>query len=333
MQVTFFQRKRRPNANFSLEFIFEDVRRRLNGLISSQLVIAPYHSNGLFRRLAISLSAWYNQGEITHITGDINFAAVFLSRTRTVLTILDCGFLERTSGIRRSVLKHFWLNLPVRRAAVVTTISAAAQADIIRHTGCDPSKVIVVPVAVSEIFRPLPRLYASDIPRILQIGTARNKNVARVVQALKGIPCLLVVIGQIHPEISHAIDESGVQVENHINLSQEQILEQYGKADVVMFASLYEGFGMPIIEAQSVGRPVITSNISSMPEVAGDAACLVDPHSTESIRAGIQRILGDEEYRESLVQKGFVNARRFDPDIIARQYYQIYLRLAETVNR
>ena len=333
MQVTFFQRKRRPNANYSLEFIFEDVRRRLIGLISSRVVTAPFYSNGLIRRFGISISAWWHQGEITHVTGDINFAASFLSRRHTVLTILDCGFLERTRGIRRSVLRQFWLRLPVRRATIVTTISTAAQSDIIRHTGCDPQKVIVIPVAVSEQFRPLPRQNTSGIPRILQIGTAPNKNVPRVVRALKGIPCVFVVVGQLHAEIAHAVAESGVDVENHVDLSNEQILDQYHRADVVVFASLYEGFGMPIVEAQAVGRPVVTSNLSSMPEVAGDAACLVNPHSTESIREGIQRVLTDAQYSESLVQKGYVNAKRFDPEVIARQYYQVYLRLVDSSSR
>lgn len=328
IQVTFFQRKRRPNANYSLESIFEDVRSRLNQRIETRFVLAPFYSNGVIRRIAITLSAWWNQGQITHVTGDINFAAILMPSRSTILTILDCGFLERTSGIRKWLLRIFWLSLPVSRASVVTTISDSARNDIIRHTGCNPEKVRVIPVAISEQFRPFSKEDFGDHPRILQIGTAPNKNIPRVLEALVNIPCTLVVVGTLHPEIQQAINVTGVEVENYVNLTAEEILRQYQLADVVIFASTFEGFGMPIVEAQSVGRPVITSNISSMPEVAGDAACLVDPFDIASIRAGVLKVLQDKEYRQQLIHKGFVNAERFDPQAIAQQYYELYQSLA-----
>ena len=84
---------------------------------------------------------------------------------------------------------------------------------------------------------------------------------------------------------------------------------------------------MPILEANAVGRPVITSNILSMPEVAGDAACIVNPYSIDEIRSGILRIIENANYRESLVERGFVNVQRFEPKKVARQYLEIYAEL------
>ena len=81
------------------------------------------------------------------------------------------------------------------------------------------------------------------------------------------------------------------------------------------------------MEANAVGRPVITSNLLSMPEVAGDAACIVDPYNIAEIRAGILRIINDEFYREALIHNGFSNALRFDPKEIARQYIELYKEL------
>jgi hypothetical protein len=89
IEVTFYQRRPRPGANFSLEFIFNDVRRRLDGKITSKTRIAPFVSNGLFRRLAICIDAWLHQSGVNHVTGDINFAAIALKPSTTVLTILD----------------------------------------------------------------------------------------------------------------------------------------------------------------------------------------------------------------------------------------------------
>jgi glycosyltransferase involved in cell wall biosynthesis len=85
---------------------------------------------------------------------------------------------------------------------------------------------------------------------------------------------------------------------------------------------------MPILEAQATGRPVVTSNILSMPWVAGEAACLVDPFDTASIRGGLTRVMGDPSYRAALVALGFENVKRFSAEEIARQYLELYLDVA-----
>ena len=327
MHVVYFQRKRRSGANFSLEFIFDDVRKRLKDRIQADVHIAPCLSNGLLRRMWIAFDARWHQGQINHVTGDINFAAIGLNPQRTVLTILDCGFLHRPRSLRRWLLKKFWLDLPARSATVITTISEVARREIISWLDCSEDKVEVIPVAVSDAFQPVPVPFAADRPRILQIGTAPNKNLVRAIQALRGIRCQFVVIGRLDDDLLRLAEECEVRIENHVNLSPEEIIRQYVRADLVLFASTYEGFGMPIVEAQRVGRPVVTSAVSSMPEVAGDGACLVDPLSVESIRAGILKVIQDAEYRSHIIECGFLNARRFDANAIAQQYLELYRRL------
>jgi glycosyltransferase involved in cell wall biosynthesis len=329
LQVCYLQRRTRPTGNFSLELVFADVRKRLANQIAATLHVSPCHSNGVLRRLWIMLDAWWHQGAINHVTGDINFAAIPLNRNRTVLTILDCGDLSRQYGFRRTLLKLFWFDLPVRRARTITTISEASRNEIVKLTGCKTENVVVIPVAISDQFRYCPKAISTSRPRILQVGTAPNKNVNRLVQALDGIDCTLVILGTIDNELQASLERHSIEFENRVSIPLEEVVREYEAADIIAFASTFEGFGMPIVEAQTVGRPVVTSNCSSMPEVAGDAACLVDPFDVQSIRAGLQRVINDTGYRDNLVRKGIANAARFQPDQIAEQYLRVYQRLVE----
>jgi glycosyltransferase involved in cell wall biosynthesis len=98
---------------------------------------------------------------------------------------------------------------------------------------------------------------------------------------------------------------------------------------MVVFASLYEGFGLPILEAQAMGRPVITSNFGAMREAAGDGALLVDPYSVEEIRDAILRIKREPALREDLIAKGLRNAAKYRADAVAERYAGIYRRLKD----
>ena len=327
-----YQRKRRPHANYSLEFIFQDVRERLRSKQPIDLIVAPYLSKGVFRRIGIVLHAWWCQRGIMHVTGDINFAAILLRPRSSVLTILDCGFATRRGAITRTLLKFFWLDLPVSRMRYITTISEFSKQEIIRLTGCAEEKITVIPVAISDQFVPVPRrLREDELARVLVVGTARNKNIQRIAEALKGIRCRLRIIGEPSTEDLAALKVNGIDFENEVDLSSAQIVDAYRQCDLLLFPSTYEGFGMPILEAQATGRPVVTSNVASMPDVAGDAACLVDPFSTDAIRDGVLRVIEDADYREELVRRGFENVKRFHPDVIADAYYSLYRKIEDSL--
>jgi glycosyltransferase involved in cell wall biosynthesis len=324
LRIVHYQRRRRGAANYSLEFIFEDLRRRVSERLRIESVVAPFVSQGFFPRLIIILHAWWHQGDITHITGDITFAAILLTPRKTIVTVLDCGILHRKLGIERWLIKKIWFDWPMARCRWITTISQSAASDIAEQCNVDIKKIKVIPVAISESFRFSRKAFNGKCPRILQVGTAPNKNIARVIQALQVIPCTFVIIGRLSDELKEQLQKTGIDYENYHSLSQEEVVREYELADIVCFASTYEGFGMPILEAQATGRAVVTSDRFSMPEVAGNGALLVNPESIPSIRDGILQVIQNESLRNELIENGVKNIQRFRGDVIALQFEDIY---------
>lgn len=325
MKVTYYQRKKFPFGNYSLEFIFEDVRYRLLDTILPKIAISSFYSKGLFKRVYNILEAPFRHGDVNHITGDIHYIALLLQKEKSILSIMDCGFMLGKTGLSAFILKTFWLDLPVRKVKYVTTISEYTRQEVLKFTRVNPAKVVVIPVAISEIYKPSFKVFNEANPRILQIGRASNKNFERIVKALMGLSCTLVCIGKLSNEELELLKANGIIYENYFSLTDDEVKNQYEQCDIMMFPSTLEGFGMPIVEAQMVGRAVITSNVTSMPEVAGDGACLVDPYSIEEIRNATLKVINDEVYREELIAKGLENVKRFDPNKIAKQYERLYL--------
>lgn len=325
MHVTFYQR--RPQGGVSIERLFADIRAALPDEVKAKVAVSRFPSQGFLGRAYNVIEAACRQGEVNHITGDIHFLSLLLRKKRTLLTIHDLVSVHRLHGLRRKVFLFFWYWLPVRRAAAVTVISQFTKDDLLSHIKVDPQKVRVVHDCVSAAFQPVPKEFNAANPVVLQVGVGKKKNLERVAEALRGVPCHLRVIGRLSDHQSEVLHRCGIEYSSAANISDEQLVNEYRCCDMLVFASTYEGFGLPIAEAQATGRPVVTSDICSMPEVAGDAACLVDPFDWESIHKGILKVIHESTYREKLVRQGFENVKRFQPEHIAAQYVSIYMEL------
>ncbi|MBD2704798.1 glycosyltransferase family 4 protein [Spirosoma sp. BT702] len=330
MLVQFFLRS--LGTGHSLETVFDTLQMELasHTNITTSKIRMPHISKGI-RSIWKNLrfAARQQRNGLFHITGDIHYVALALPCNRTVLTIHDCILLEknRRSPFRYAFFWLFWYYWPIRRAGIVTAISEKTRQELLRLVGRSAEKVRVIPNAIHPAFTYQPRPFCEKQPTFLQIGTAPHKNVLRLIDALENCPGKLILVGPLSDTITKRLLLRPIAHEHYQNLNQEEIVSLYQRCDMVCFVSLYEGFGMPILEAQAVGRPVLASQITPLTNIGGSGACYVDPTNVTSIRKGIEQICQDETYRTNLIQAGRKNVANFSAEAVAAEYKALYREL------
>jgi len=207
---------------------------------------------------------------------------------------------------------------------VVTTISETMHKELHDWMGDLADDLRVVPNCVRSEFIPYAKPFNAAAPVVLQVGTGWNKNLERVAEALRGTKCRLDIIGEITEIQRRGIQATGIDFRELGRVSDSQVLEAYQQCDIVVFASLYEGFGLPILEAQATGRPIITSNFGAMAEAAGKGALLVDPRDVGALHEAVVGLCANASLREGLVAAGLENLQRYRPEAVAAQYAKIY---------
>lgn len=319
-------------GNHSIERLFAALEPYLAMEFEMHKVVVPRQPSG-FRALWTNIRYARKRVEgLAHVTGDAQYLATFLPRDRTVLTIHDCGTLENLRGWKKFLYKWVWVKLPCRAAARVTVISEATREAVERTIGPIGSKLSVVENCATVAMGRTPRPFNASCPRILQIGSGHHKNLDNLIRAVDGLDCELHIVGRLSEEIRAEMERREIRFKNEFAVSDERLQEIFHEGDILFFASRHEGFGLPILEGNEVGIPVITSNRFSMPWVAGSAAVIVDPESPSEIRTALQRIIGDPGLRRELVRKGFENTKRFSVEAVAEKYGRIYRSLAAQSN-
>ncbi|MER2998320.1 glycosyltransferase family 4 protein [Pontibacter populi] len=326
MHITYFFRKLRPGA-FSIENLFLNFQMELPVGIKYTNHFLSRQSDGFLNRIKLVWETFRKRGEVNHITGDVNFIVLLLPKGKTILTIHDIESLNRNNRLTNFLLQLFWLRMPVARVKYVTVVSQTTKDKLLKALTVNPDKVVVIPNAISPEFTYQPKSFNKVNPTILQVGTKYNKNLERTIEALAGIACTFMIVGQLTHEQEKLLIKYKINYKNHVGITNEELRTLYAQADIVTFVSLFEGFGVPILEAQATGRPVITSNCSSMPEVAGSGALLVDPINVSEIRDGILKLLQDDELRTNLIAAGLENCKRYSNKAIAQQYIDLYKKL------
>lgn len=323
MKVVLIYRQPKLDA-YSIETLFSAIATELGAHVE----LVEYRMGPRKALLADIRKLRSLRADIFHITGDVSYAAMLLPRRKTVLTIHDIGhFLYSLRGLKRWIYKQLWIVLPIRAAAAVTAVSDTTAQDIVRHLGVPAERINVIRNCYGPIFRRRDRPFDADRPLVLQVGTKAYKNVNRLIEALRGLPCRLLLIGRLDEATQRQLEECRIDYECRSDLTQAEIFDAYVESDLVSFISIGEGFGVPIIEAQAVGRALITSDVAPMSVVAGEGACTVSPTDVPAIRRGIERLIGDAAYRQQVVEAGMGNAARYSPAAVANDYVDLYRRV------
>lgn len=321
MQIVYFHRNLK--AGYSINKVTQTIVR---GISDRKEYYVPAFGVTIGTIVRNWFFVWRHRDKkaINHITGDIHYCILALVGCKSVLTIHDTVSLEFNdlSGVKRFLLEWLWFRIPLRLATKVVCISEDTRRRVQGYTG--RQDIEVIHNAVDPIFQEITIQERHDIPNILLIGTTLNKNLIRTFETLQGIKCKCTIIGKLDEKQLNALKQYHIDYENRIGLSDAQIVEEYAKSDIVSFVSLFEGFGMIIIEANKVGRPVICSDIPVLREVAGDAALFVDPLDIDDMRKGYERMLSEPGLRQSLVERGRNNVSRFDVSAIMQQWMEFY---------
>jgi glycosyltransferase involved in cell wall biosynthesis len=273
---------------------------------------------------------------------------------RTAVTVHDLTPLVFSQAFPRGIkgeLKWQMQRFALKKADAVITDSENSKKDIHRLVGINVNKIHVIPLAAGEQFRQLgkgnwqteiKKRYGLPDDFILYVGDVTwNKNLPRLMDAAKQLEIPLVMIGKSLAQADYdqtnpwnadlnRVNELARSNEKIIRLgfvSMDELVQIYNLATVFVIPSLYEGFGLPILEAMACGCPVITSKEGSLPEVAGDAAFYVDAYDVNDIAKGIKKVFSDKKLREELSKKGLTQAQKFSWKKTAEETLKVYEKI------
>jgi glycosyltransferase involved in cell wall biosynthesis len=300
-------------------------------------------TNFLIRFIVLGIKTFINKIDLLFV----QYAAPFVYRGKLVVTVHDISFIHFPNCFNKLELFYHNILIPIniKRAYKVLTVSEFSRQDIIKHYLVPDNKVKAISNGVNRIFKSMPDLekaravlngYNIFGKFILFVGRINSrKNVIALIKAFNNlknsskISHKLIIIGKndflsevIKNEIKNCLHKNEIIMLGYV--LEEHLPSFYNLADLFVYPSLYEGFGLPVLEAMSCGCPVITSKNSSLPEVAGAAGILIDPLNVEELANAMMKVINNSEFRKDMVKKGIEHAGKFSWEKAAQETLEVF---------
>lgn len=323
-----------------VEVFTTHISKHIKKLHSHTDIAKPKTQNRYFQHIWEHIKLPFLAKNYDILYSPANIAPIWsFKKTKIVVTLHDVAYLSHPQTVSKFFYFYYKLIMPfiLKKASKVVTISKASKEEIIKHYPFAKDKVEVIYNGLSEYFFENENQNVKKENIILYVGSLNErKNFPSVIKAFKKIPknynYKLVMVGNFSQNFS--INEKNRQIleeikqnENIIfknNIDLNELKKLYQKAKIFIYPSFYEGFGFPLLEAMASKTPVITSNISSMPEICSDAALYVDPYDQEDINDKLKFLIENEELQKELMKKGYKRATLFRWKKSAENYLKLF---------
>ena len=332
MEIVYFHKKR-ISGGMSIEENFQPLIDEIGKTNSVKQYNVPYAGGNPINviRNIIFIRKYSTKNGINHISGDIHYGVLGLIGRNPVLTIHDdyaYRQAKRGGWLNRFYKRMIWFAIPINiiKYPICTTPTTCKNVEKLSHS---KKLRVITHQCIPPVFKDVPRPFNKEVPRLLQIGTDNNKNLETTLKVVSKLKCKLIVMKPMSDSQKDMAKQLGVDFENIFDVPFEEVVAEYQKCDIVLLPSLFEGLGMPIIEGQAMGKPVITSNLEAMNWTAGDGAHLLNnPLDADEYYNALIKIIKDDEYRQLLIIKGKENVKRFSLEQAVQSYTSIYQSLA-----
>ncbi len=304
--------------------------------IKNEVINLPRANNGFRNKLlniiyVIKINK--NKNEILHFFGDCLYAASFAPlKAKIIITFHDLNFFECENKIKKFFLFVFSIYLPSIRANKIHCISSKTAMDLFRILPSTEKKISVIPNIFTHVKENNKKNNISNIHNFLFLGSKPNKNLKRTILALNSVAKYkkinLTLVAIRNKYVDNCLKYAKFSFEVLSDISDKKLCEVYNNTHFLLFPSLSEGFGLPILEAQSLGIPLITSNLAPMSSVCGLPEICVNPLSIEDIKKKILEIMESPELIQKSIRHGLLNYRTYSEEEIIPRFRNLYLELS-----
>lgn len=308
----------------------EEYAKRVAKATGAVIKVCPCYSTTLKEMLENIKFARKEQGKINHIVAQTeSYLAPFL-KNKSIVTFHDLGTLYSSRSRLYKIIKIlFYVKTAEFFSNAITFVSNQTMAEFKTQAWKKNLNLNLIYNSYDE------RLIPDDVsekepkPIVLQVGTGRRKNLEATIKAMCGLNAKLLIIGRLSENQTDLLKENNIDFENSFDVDYEKIVDSYNRSKIVSFPTFYEGFGLPVVEANVMKKAVVSSDLPIVHEVGNDAVFYIDPCNADSINKAFTELLANKSVYADLVEKGEKNAERFSFSVISKQYQDLYRSLRD----